>query len=207
VNFALSLLKLCTIRQEQKETNLVYWIRFKLVYDAVQSAGGRHVFRSVQLASRTAADANNVTDAELDAQEESLKAKWLIMRSDDSRYADLRKKLREDTNLGNNQYPTTCTEALQVLAHHSNILGHRDTNSRFGGNHRNNNGGGRLGHQFVQQGGRGGRGNDNGSTVLDRRGRPIQCHACGGNHYAFTSAERTTRNPVCPMANPQGDNN
>ncbi len=145
------------LHQFRSESDDAFMIRFRNSFETLWAHGGRHVFASPQIVSKS-----TLSDAEIEKAEECFKAVALVKKLNRSpkKYGALADMLRIKTTLGRDPYPSTMPEAQAMMVHHSGSL-----TQGFGSNHGtdqngadrarnqtgNRNGG--VGHMFAQRGG------------------------------------------------------
>ena len=115
-----ALLTLFNMRQQPNETNDHYLTRFKANVHTVEMAKGGHVFCSHELLSCVDDDAP--TDVEISREEKKMKAIILLKRPDESRYKSLLEDLKKGAHRGRDEYPTTVTDAFDLMNRDSDEL-------------------------------------------------------------------------------------
>ena len=118
--------------------------------DTLYSVGGKHILCSPDLID--AADKDNITDAEIEAEENKFKAIVFLKRSDPTRYGGFLTELQNSAHLDRNEYPVSETAAMDLMvrrsgAFSSSLIQQVGRNGRRPGRGR--------GFNFVQNGGRG----------------------------------------------------
>jgi len=108
------------MRQGENETNDDYLTRFKSVAEMLKLAGGDHIFVSKDMMGVD--DLSSATKRK-DAKRERFMAECFILRcdglSEHSRYKKLLKDLKSSANRGRDEYPTTLTDAFDLLVRES----------------------------------------------------------------------------------------
>ena len=164
VSLHASMLNFLTMRQGESETNDDCLTRFKSSTETLKLAGGEHIFVSKEMLKVD--DLSSMTKKERDAEKDRFMAACFILRCDGfgerSRYKNILEDLKSSANRGRDEYPTTLTDAFDLLVRES---GEYDTVCGFKPRYRTRQGrgGGRgrgRGFLFTQQG-RGGRNNGN----------------------------------------------
>ena len=157
-----AMLNFLTMRQGENETNDDYLTRFKSSTETLKLAGGEHIFISKEMMGLD--DLDTATKTQKDKEKDRFMAACFILRCDGinerSRYKNLLEDLKSSANRGRDEYPTTLTEAFDLLVRES---GEYDTIRGFNPRYRTRRGlrnRGR-GHFLFAQQGRGGRNNDN----------------------------------------------
>ena len=186
-----ALLAFVTMRQGDSESDSSYMKRFQVNCDTLFSAGGKHILCSPELIE--AADPMNITEVEREKEESKFKAIVFLKRSDQNRYGTFLTELQNSAYLNRDEYPTSETEALDLMVRRSgsfntSVLAASGSgrNNRFG---RGGRGRGR-GFNFAQSpGGRGNASRAPPGTVLvpgvDGRNNNVLCFGCQTwGHYA-----------------------
>ncbi len=168
------------MKQGAQETNDHYLARFKTNVNAVELAGGAHLFFSPELAG---AD-DTITDEEKDSEIDQSKAILLLKCADDVRYGDLSDKLREGTYLDRDEYPRSIAMMYDLMtkvnaSSHMRSFPSRQFRRRRGA------------VTLVQQGN-----NDDTELIPGTDGRTFEivCYNCNKRgHYASNCPETSTR--------------
>ena len=100
------------MKQGQSESNNHYLERFKSNIASVEVSHGSQVFYSPGLIGTSSA---NTTTEEVTAEEERSKAILLLKNADEHRYQSLSKKLKENTFLDRDKYPTTISDMYELM--------------------------------------------------------------------------------------------
>ena len=122
-----SLVILYKMKQGQSELNNHYLERFKSNVTSVELTHGNQIFYSPGLTGISLA---NATSEEITAEEERSKAIILLKNSDENRYQSLSNKLKENTFLDRDEYPTTISDMYELMV---------KTSSTQSSNNKNNN--------------------------------------------------------------------
>ena len=176
-----ALTSLCNIRQSATESNDSFRKRIDAYALTLKLAGGKHVMISPELIVED--KAGNPTEEEKTVEEDKFKSMLMILRSDPIRFGKLQESLFKGVYKGRDEFPTTVTQAYDLLQHiASDVTSYtRPTqrSGRFSRFRRNN----RTSHvSFLQRGS-----NRNNDIVPGTDGRVythILCHGCGQHgHY------------------------
>ena len=135
-----------TMKQGENESDVSYMKRFRVNLDTLVSAGGKHTLCSPEIFE--AADKNNITKKETEAEEAKFKAIIFLKRSDPNRYGSFLTELQNNAHLDNDMYPVTESDALDLMVRRSGAFNSTLINV----------GGGRSRNRDTFRGGRGGRG-------------------------------------------------
>jgi hypothetical protein len=204
------------MRQYDNETNDDYLTRFKSMVETLILAGGEHILVSKELIGKD--DLSLATKEELNEEKQKFMATCFILRSDETRYKKLLDDLKSSANRGRDEYPTTLTNAFDLLVRESgeyNTM--RGSSSRFRPRRRRGGprgGRGRNSFLFTQQG-RGNRGNreerptfsrtngDNSEEIVagtDGETHPrVTCFGCSFMGHYRDQCPYATRNDVQAM--------
>ena len=180
-----ALLAFITMRQGNDESDSAYLKRFRVNLDTLCSAGGRHILCSPDLID--AADKDNITDVEKEAEENKFKAIVFLKRSDPTRYGGFLTELQNSAHLDRDEYPISETAAMDLMVRRSGVFS-SSLIQQVGRNGRRPGRG--RGFNFVQNGGRGsGNSRPPAGTVLvpgvDGRTCNVLCYGCQTwGHYA-----------------------
>ena len=148
-----------TKRQGQSDSDDNYLRKFNSRLENMILSGDRHILCSPQILGK---DMFSCTPMEINTEKERFKVVCFILRADEIRYGDLLEELRKGVYRGRDKYPTTVSDAYELLLRTSQQIGY--TQRRMG----------QLGYltlaggrseclMFAQQGGHGGRGGRGGS--------------------------------------------
>ena len=177
-NLIKSITSLCTIKQGSTESNDSFRKRIDAYALTLSLTNGKHVLVSPELIQAT--NPKQPSEAEIKAEEEKFKAMLMILRADPGRFGSLQESLFEGVYKGRDEFPTTVTQAYDLLQH---IAGDISTFTRnscfscFSFRH----GGRRVGNvSFTQK--------DNKNLIPGADGKThphIQCRKCNAwGHYA-----------------------
>jgi len=118
---------------------LAYMKRFKVNLDTLLSACGKHILCSSELAD--AVDKENITGAKREAEIDKFKLVVFLKRSDFVRYDELNTELMNSAHLGRDEYPTSATNAMDIMVRRSEVFNTSFTGSNRLNQHRNRRGG------------------------------------------------------------------
>ena len=116
VSLHAAMLNYMLMKQYQYETNDAYLTRFRSMTETLKLAGGEHILVSESLLGK---EIKVASKAEISAEKEKFMAVCYILRSDASRYSKLLDDLKSSANRGRDEYPTTLTDAFDLLVRNS----------------------------------------------------------------------------------------
>ena len=123
--------KLFSMKQFKIETNDAYLDRFNTTVQALDLSNGSFIFECpVLIEKNTGKQMKDVDEKEIVPEAEKFKAMLLLQRSDDARYGDLMRTLKEDSWKGRDEYPTTVTSMFKLMNKHSKMLETRANHNR-----------------------------------------------------------------------------
>ena len=103
-------------KQQPNESNSAFLTRFKSMAQTLTIAGGEHILVSTDMLGK---DLSGATADEIRDEKERFLAMCFILRSDEGRYKNLLNDLKSSANRGRDEYPTTLTDAFDLLVRES----------------------------------------------------------------------------------------
>ena len=117
-----------TMRQGETESNSDYLKRFKSNAETVKLMCGLDFFVSREVIGKAF-----FSDDDKKESTEKLKAMIMLKRADNKRFGDLKKRLREASDVGRDEYPTTVAGAYDLLVRTQDQIrvSYEKSNNRF----------------------------------------------------------------------------
>ena len=105
------------MKQWENKTNDDYLTRFKSMVETLKLAGGEHILVSKEMIGKY--DLSSATREEINEEKQKFMVACFILRSDDARYKKILDDLKSSANRGRDEYPTTLTNAFDLLVRES----------------------------------------------------------------------------------------
>ena len=117
VNFRVSLHAAITnvinMKQWENETNDDYLTRFKSMIETLNLIGGEYILVNKEMIDKD--DLSLATRGEWNEEKQKFMATYFNLRSNGARYKELIDDLKSSANRGRDEYPTTLTNAFDLL--------------------------------------------------------------------------------------------
>ena len=101
-----------TTRQGQSESDDNYLNKFNSRLENMILSGGGHIFCNPQILGK---DMISCTPIEINTEKERFKDICFILRADEICYGDILEELRKGVYRGRDEYPTTVSDACELL--------------------------------------------------------------------------------------------
>ena len=209
VSLHTALMNFMLMKQFGDESNDAYLSRFKSMVETLKLAGGEHVLISPKLLGK---DVHVATQDERKEEKEHFMAICFIVRSDEGRYKKLLDDLKSSANRGRDEYPTTLTNAFDLLVRESGEYDTVRRNPRFNRGRYNRGGRGRDSFLFAQAGRGSGENmsysrtnSENSEEIVPgtdgEKHENISCYGCGFKGHYRGQCPYVSRSGIVSMHN------